>query len=456
MFTDLLLNLLDLVMRHNIFEFDGELYRQLSGVAMGTRAAPSLANIFCAEIDEEIVKLAEKYNDKTDIDKNPLLLFKRFLDDMLLLWTGTNADLHKFLSEINNIHPSIKFTATHTKKSTQNDDTPDCDCEAAEGVAFLDTFLSIRAGRISSKLFRKPSDRNMLLMPTSAHAPHTAKSIPYSLHLRLVRLHTEQEELEESCEELKQLLLDRGYKRGAIKAARDKALAIPRSEALKKVVREKTTSRVVLAITHHPKLPSVPKIVNRHWRTMVATDPQLKETYPQPPLVAFRRAASLRDKLTRAKLPPRATRAPRPKRDRRGMSRCPRFCQVCDYVKVGKTVKAKATGKTVEINAEVNCMHKNIIYAVQCRKDRCRLDYVGASSRMFSTRMGEHLNAVRNNDTSYATGEHFNLPGHSAADMQMTIIELVHDKDPMVLSIREQHYIRLFNAHHRGMNRNNG
>ena len=42
------------------------------------------------------------------------------------------------------------------------------DCEAAEGVAFLDTFLSIRGGRISSKLFRKPSDRNMLLMPTSA------------------------------------------------------------------------------------------------------------------------------------------------------------------------------------------------------------------------------------------------------------------------------------------------
>ena len=62
----------------------------------------------------------------------------------------------------------------------------------------------------------------------------------------------------------------------------------------------------------------------------------------------------------------------------------------------------------------------------------------------------------RNNDTSYATGAHFNLPGHSTADMQMSIVELVHDKDPMVLSIREQHYIRFFNAHHKGMNRNNG
>ena len=28
--TDLLVNLLDLVMRHNIFKFNGELYRQLS------------------------------------------------------------------------------------------------------------------------------------------------------------------------------------------------------------------------------------------------------------------------------------------------------------------------------------------------------------------------------------------------------------------------------------------
>ena len=32
---------------------------------MGTRAAPSVANIFCAEIHKEIVKLAEKYYDKT-------------------------------------------------------------------------------------------------------------------------------------------------------------------------------------------------------------------------------------------------------------------------------------------------------------------------------------------------------------------------------------------------------
>ena len=40
--------------------------------------------------------------------------------------------------------------------------------------------------------------------------------------------------------------------------------------------------------------------------------------------------------------------------------------------------------------------------------------------------------------------------------MQMTILELCHTKDPMVLGVREQHYIKLFNAYRRGINRNSG
>ena len=37
-----ILELLDLVLKYNIFEFDGELFLQLIGTAMGTRAAPML------------------------------------------------------------------------------------------------------------------------------------------------------------------------------------------------------------------------------------------------------------------------------------------------------------------------------------------------------------------------------------------------------------------------------
>ena len=42
--ADFILELLDLVLKYNIFEFDGELFQQLVGTAMGTRAAPNIAD----------------------------------------------------------------------------------------------------------------------------------------------------------------------------------------------------------------------------------------------------------------------------------------------------------------------------------------------------------------------------------------------------------------------------
>ena len=43
-----------------------------------------------------------------------------------------------------------------------------------------------------------------------------------------------------------------------------------------------------------------------------------------------------------------------------------------------------------------------------------------------------------------ATGEHFNRPGHKCADMGVTILEKVHNKDPMYLIVREEFWIRQF------------
>ena len=48
---------------------------------------------------------------KTGFD--PILLFKRFIDDILIFWTGTVAEFESFLMEINKLHPTIKFTASY-------------------------------------------------------------------------------------------------------------------------------------------------------------------------------------------------------------------------------------------------------------------------------------------------------------------------------------------------------
>ena len=54
---------------------------------------------------------------------------------------------------------------------------------------------------------------------------------------------------------------------------------------------------------------------------------------------------------------------------------------------------------------------------------------------------------------SQATGAHFNLPGHSLANLKATILEQVKYNDEAYRKERENYYIRQFNTYHEGMNK---
>jgi hypothetical protein len=133
-------------METNIFEFNGQLFKQLIGTAMGTKCAPNYSNLFMARrIDSEIIKLAIKHGEGTF----PIWMFKRFLDDIVMLWCGTVDSLHSFIKEINAINPSIQFTLSHTFLTTDLEDTTNpCKCERTTSIAFLDTSLSISNGKV--------------------------------------------------------------------------------------------------------------------------------------------------------------------------------------------------------------------------------------------------------------------------------------------------------------------
>ena len=94
---------------NNIFEFDEKLYKQDVGTAMGSKPAPDYANIFMAEIDAKIAQIAQNH-----FEQNPLKFFKRFLDDIFIVFKGDNKKLHEFHREINKIHNNIKFSMEHT------------------------------------------------------------------------------------------------------------------------------------------------------------------------------------------------------------------------------------------------------------------------------------------------------------------------------------------------------
>ena len=166
-----------------------------------------------------------------------------------MIYTGTVQSLHTFLTELNNLHPTIKFTMSHTTPEN-NIGNPGCQCKQTDTLAFLDTACKIKNGKIVTDLYRKETDRNQYLLTSSCHPAQVTQNIPYSLALRIVRICSLIEDREKRFSELKDLLCSRNYKSGMVDSAIDKARKVPRLEALKKVVRNKTSRTPVFVIQY--------------------------------------------------------------------------------------------------------------------------------------------------------------------------------------------------------------
>ena len=179
--TSYILQLLELVFDCNYFKFGNRVFKQEIGVAMGTISAPNTATLTMGKlIDPKLHQLA------LDIQGNfdPISALKRFLDDYFMLWTGGIQSLEEFLNEINNIHPTLKFTYNYTSPFPcyETTDVPhDCFCHTTRKIPFLDVEIEIKNDKLITDIYRKPTDRCQYFLPSSCHPPHVIKNIPYSL-----------------------------------------------------------------------------------------------------------------------------------------------------------------------------------------------------------------------------------------------------------------------------------
>ncbi|XP_064461905.1 uncharacterized protein LOC135372141 [Ornithodoros turicata] len=96
--------LVNLILKNNNFEFDSQHYLQISGTAMGTKMAPTYANIFMGTLEEKFLEGRERKQ----------ALYKRYLDDIFMIWPHSERDLIEFINDLNQFHPTIKFTHTYS------------------------------------------------------------------------------------------------------------------------------------------------------------------------------------------------------------------------------------------------------------------------------------------------------------------------------------------------------
>ena len=437
--TAFLITLLMLVLSCNVFTFNGTLFLQLFGVAMGTRVAPTFACLFMGWLEKKML-LSWK-------GKKPIL-WRRYIDDIIFLWHGSKHELCDFIKHMNSLHPTIKFKCN---EGEHYDFT-------SQSVNFLDMKIFIdETGYIQTTLYTKPGKLCQYLLPSSHHPSHITRNIPYSLAYRLLRLESIQTNFLINLEKLRSDLLSRQYSPSSIDSAFSKVLALNRKDCLKKVQR-KSNNRIPLVLPYHRSLPKVSSSLLKHWRILKDKDPDALTYMPEPPMVCYTRDKNLRDILVRAVLPPPARRRGL-REPKKGFSKCGKRtdCSVCSHSNSSSTrtvYRTDGTKEVLPIQSKITCTDESVIYVISCEKGngdcgRFHPQYVGETGHSAKWRCSRHLGTITNPsqvDTTTPVGSHFRLQGHNHSHMNFLPIEKIESKDPFVRKVRESFYIHQYHT----------
>ena len=406
--TDFLIKLMEFVLTHNNFEFNGKHYVQKQGTAMGTKMAPSYACLFMGNLEDKFLSAAEQIPD----------IWIRYIDDIFVIWTHGQESWDIFFENLNAFHKTIKFVST----------------TSLTNISFLDVEVKLMNGKIETDLYTKPTDSHNYLPWGSCHPQSTKKGIPYSQALRLRRICSLQNDFHKRLGDLKVYLSFRGFPIRHIKEAFDRVKSLKRLDTLN-YQENKNNDRVTFPITFHPNLSDLPKAVHEKYHNIILKNPKNIEIFKDPPMLTYRRPKNLRELITRATLPDKTS---QPK----GFSECSKHnCKIYPHEIINKnlTFQSTVTKKSFKITQSFHCESHSVVYLITCLAPNCGYQYVGETGRQFYVRMGEHLSSIRDRRDN-PVGSHFSQTGHTENHFSVQILEQI--LDPSLVGAANRRLVR--------------
>lgn len=341
-----ILELLEINLRRNDFEFDGDFYLQIKGTAMGKRFAPAYANIFMAKWEAEALEKCPR---------KPLH-YLRYLDDIWGVWTYSKPDFEEFIRTLNAHDWSIQCKYELDDKK----------------IDFLDTTVYKGQNfevhnKLDIKVFFKKTDTHALLYKTSFHPRHTYRGIVKAQLLRFHRICTRQEDFKEAVKELFVALRKRGYSRQFLRQCLRSFL--DRKEAL-------VGDRIPLITTYSLFNVQMHKKLKDNFDSLMINTGVLPN---RTVISAYRRNKNLKDYLVRARLTSQQFLKP-----------TVLFGTFCSLTFVKNRVK-----KTIfPVRRRFTPQSTNCVYLIFCVK--CGMQYVGETKNSISLRMTQHRYNIKN------------------------------------------------------------
>ncbi|CAJ0939846.1 unnamed protein product [Ranitomeya imitator] len=188
----------------------------------------------------------------------------KFIDDIFVIWHGTEIAFVEFVSELNGDTVIMKFTCEYDKIN----------------LPFLDVRIQRgKDGFLKTGIYQKPTSTNSLLRWDSHHPEALKRGIPEGQFLRLRRKSSDMDTF--ICQSTDMRFLNKGYPRGLVAKAYNHALSQNRSTLLHTHSRNPTDIPDITRIigTVDCQNNRILGILNKHWDVLT----RCKEAEKQEP-----------------------------------------------------------------------------------------------------------------------------------------------------------------------------
>ncbi|CAH2324816.1 Hypothetical predicted protein [Pelobates cultripes] len=362
-----------------------------------------------------------------------ILFYRRFIDDIMIIWNNVGPTPNQMLEIINNLDTSVRLTMTTSE----------------EQIDFLDVRVYKEDGKIAYTLFNKLTDRNTLLHAESHHPRHLINSLPQSQFMRVIRNNSNVANIKIQLQTMWDKFLARGYNPRNLSKALDRCYETP-------VQRTDTRERLVFPVTYTTISDNIKQPVDRNWR-ILQNDTSLPSQFKQRPMMCYQRGSNLRDLLV--KTDPTHCYSQPTTYQNAGCYRC-LGCVTCSHMIPSKSFTHPHTGKKYLIRHRLTCTSEYVIYKLGCP---CGLAYVWKTELPLHEKIRNYRLSIRiayrDKGSELPVAKHFLEFNHPLPTMKFLAID--HIPQPLrggdrkkLLLRRELYWIRTLDTlQPRGLNK---
>ena len=369
--------ILEIIFKYNIFKFNKSFYKQVKGIAMGSKCGPSIANVFVLIYETIFLTIHRP------------IYYKRFIDDIFII-VDENFDIYILISSFGSLKLNVVTDFS---------------------VNFLDLWISICkiTRSLKFKMYIKPTN-TFCYVPTSSNHPSSIfLAIPKSVLLRPRRICSYFSDFLYYARLILFQLISRGYDFETIRKVINMISNLDRSSLIKYKEKEQFHfhEQIIFKMPFDFNFINIKSIIinsfnNIKTKYIFLKEKKLRIIYSMEPNLGRLLVHNFKLNYDNLKL--------------FHFSSCFDLnCKTCIFADSGYFIKFNEYF-SIPLYINSSCDTTGIVYIIKC--NLCPgVFYIGESGKTVKKRISAHINKIKNfvpfsyHNTNVS--KHFNLIGHN-------------------------------------------